>query len=221
MRLFNSDGSEAEMCGNLTRCLAKYLYEEGICRKETMRIETLAGIIKPQIILNEAVIASVRVDMGEPKIKRGQIPVAGQAEEEAAAIPVTARGHTFTGRGISMGNPHFVIFADDLAVIDLAADGPAIEKHALFPARINVEFVQVVNRGKVRMRVWERGAGVTLACGTGACAAAAAGMLNGLTDEAVEVEVDGGSLFLEWPGKKGSIFMTGPAERVYSGEIIL
>jgi diaminopimelate epimerase len=218
MRLFNSDGSEAEMCGNLMRCLPKHLYERGICRKKNMLIETLAGIMKPQLIFSGAEITGVTVDMGAPMTRRGEIPITGRPEEEAAGVEVTAGGRKFAGRGISMGNPHFVAFVDDIDSINLLLYGPLIETNSLFPAKINVHFAAVAAKNKVRMRVWERGAGVTLACGTGACAVAAAGMLDGLLADKAEVVVDGGSLFIEWPGKAGSIFMTGPAEKVFDGE---
>jgi diaminopimelate epimerase len=221
MRLFNSDGSEAEMCGNLMRCLPKHLYETGICRKKNMLVETLAGIIKPQLIFSGAEIAAVTVDMGTPKTRRGEIPMSGRPDAEAAGVEITVGGRKFTGRGISMGNPHFVTFVDDIDSIDVFLYGPLLETDSLFPAKTNVHFAAAAAKNKVRMRVWERGAGVTLSCGTGACAVAAAGMLDGLLADKVEVAVDGGSLFIEWPGKTGSIFMTGAAEKVFAGEAYL
>jgi diaminopimelate epimerase len=221
MRLFNSDGSEAEMCGNLMRCLPKYLYEAGICRKKDMLIETLAGVMKPRLLFSGSAITGVTVDMGAPKTKRGEIPIAGRADEEAAGIEITVKGTRFAGRGISMGNPHFVIFVPAVKRVDLPLYGPLIETEDLFPAKTNVQFAEVVARNKIVLRVWERGAGITLACGTGACAAAAAGMLDGILDEYVEVALDGGSLFVEWTGKNNSIFMTGPAEKVFDGEIYI
>jgi diaminopimelate epimerase len=221
MRLINADGSEAEMCGNLMRCLPKYLYQTGICRKEKLRIETLAGIIKPELLLNAGEITAVRVDMGKPRLKRGEVPIIGEPDSEAGGIVLRANGKQFTGRGISMGNPHFVVFVNDINTADLTADGPALETSGIFPAKANIEFVQVMNKTKIRMRVWERGVGVTLACGTGTCAAAAAGILDGLLSSEVEVVADGGSLFIDWPDTAGSIFMTGPAEEVFRGEIFL
>lgn len=221
MRLINADGSEAEMCGNLVRCVAKHLYEQGICKKEKMEIETLAGIIKPELVLESGQVENVRVDMGTPKTKRGQIPVTGDPDAEALCVTASVDGTEYTGTCISMGNPHFVIFVEDIEKAVIEIHGPLLEKHEIFPQKANIEFVQIINENKVRMRVWERGAAVTLACGTGCCATVAAGILNGFLAEKVEVVLDGGSLFIEWPNKSGSIFMTGPAVRIFTGEITI
>ena len=219
MRLINSDGSEAEMCGNLIRCVAKYLYEEGICQKEKMAIETLSGIMRPELVWKNDEIIGVKVEMAVPKTKRGQIPMRGDAEEETLCIEIAIGGEIFTGTAVSMGNPHFVIFVDDINSFPVSVYGPQLEKNAIFPQKCNIEFVQVLSEKKVRMRVWERGAGITLACGTGSCAAAAAGILNGFLLENVEVVLDGGSLFIDWPNRNGAVYMTGPAQKVFAGEI--
>ncbi|SHI38874.1 diaminopimelate epimerase [Propionispora hippei] len=217
MRIFNSDGSEAEMCGNVTRCVARYVYENGLTAKTKISLETGAGIIRPELIFESGRVVNVRVDMGEPKLTRGVIPVTGQAKDTAIHIPVEANGVLYYGTCVSMGNPHCVIFTDDAAGIDLPLVGPGLEKHELFPKKINVEFVQVLNAENIRMRVWERGAGITLACGTGACAAVAASVLNQKTKRQVTVHLDGGKLFVEW-GDNNHIFMTGPAIEVFRGE---
>lgn len=219
MRLINSDGSEAEMCGNLIRCVAKYLYEENICRKEKMQIETLSGIMKPELVFENTEITGVKVEMAVPKRKRGQIPVAGDIDEEALCLEVSVAGETFTGTALSMGNPHFVIFVENVETFPVAKYGPLLETNAIFPKKANIEFVKIINEKKVRMRVWERGAGITLACGTGSCATVVAGILNGFLDKSVEVILDGGSLFIDWPDIEAPVYMTGPAEKVFTGEI--
>jgi diaminopimelate epimerase len=215
MRIINSDGSEAEMCGNASRCVPLHLHLTGQTQQKTITLETLAGLIKTEIVDEKKHL--VRVNMGTPKLLRGQIPITGNPEEPAQNIALTIDGQTFTGTGVSMGNPHFVIFVPDIAQIPLAQIGPQIETHPLFPQKTNVEFVQLLNDTCVRMRVWERGAGITRACGTGACATAVACILSGKTQRQVNVQLDGGDLLIEWPEHR-DIFMTGPAQQIFTGD---
>ncbi|MCX7780357.1 MAG: diaminopimelate epimerase [Negativicutes bacterium] len=219
MRIFNSDGSEADMCGNATRCVARYVYESGLTAKTEITIETHAGIVKPALIFDKDEVIAVCVDMGEPRMKRGQIPMAGDPEEEAVNIPLEVAGKLFSVTGISVGNPHCVIFVDDVEEIDLAGLGPQVETHPLFPKKTNVEFVQVLSRDKLRMRVWERGAGITMACGTGASSTLVAAVLNGKTDRCATVVLDGGELIIEWR-EDNHVYMTGPATQVFCGEYL-
>ncbi|GAB6181083.1 diaminopimelate epimerase [Desulfotomaculum defluvii] len=216
MKIINSDGSEAEMCGNAIRCVAKYLYEHNIVKKSEIRVETLAGIIVPQIIQEEGIVKAVRVDMGEPRLNRADIPMVGlpgQVIGEQLAVD----GEVYAVTAVSMGNPHCVIFVPHLQAIPLSDIGPKIEAHPAFPRKTNVEFVEVLNPHEVRMVVWERGAGPTMACGTGACAVAVAGSLNGITEKQVTVHLPGGALDIEW-ANNGRIYMTGPATEVFQGE---
>ena len=185
MRIFNSDGSEAEMCGNVTRCFARYVYENGLTTKTELSIETLAGIIRPKLIFEEGQIRAVCVDMGEPRLKRGEIPMTGNAEEQAVNLPLVVGNTTYGITCVSMGNPHCIIFTDEVEELDLQALGRPIEIHPLFPRKTNVEFVKVIDRNTLRMRVWERGAGITLACGTGTCATVVAAVLNNKTEREV------------------------------------
>ncbi len=219
IRIFNSDGSEAEMCGNATRCIARYVYENGLTEKTSLTLETLAGYIKPEIVFEAGQIKTICVDMGVPRLQRSEIPMAGPDDLQAVNIPLEAAGGTYGITCVSMGNPHCVIFVDDITTVDLSAIGPVIETHSLFPRKTNVEFVQVLSSDKVRMRVWERGAGVTLACGTGASATLVASVLNGKTDRAITVNLDGGDLFVEWRDDK-HIYMSGPAIEVFRGSYL-
>lgn len=219
IRIFNSDGSEAEMCGNATRCIARYVYENGLSEKTSLTLETLAGYIKPEIIFEAGQIKTICVDMGEPRLQRNEIPMTGPEDLQAVNIPLEAAGVTYGITCVSMGNPHCVIFVDDITAVDLSAVGPVIETHSLFPRKTNVEFVQVLSSNKVRMRVWERGAGITLACGTGASATLVASVLNKKTDRAVTVELDGGDLFVEWRDDN-HIYMSGPAIEVFRGSYL-
>ncbi|QDR80687.1 diaminopimelate epimerase [Sporomusa termitida] len=220
MRIFNSDGSEADMCGNATRCVARYLYETGLTDKTTITLDTLAGIITPELIFDQNTLATVKVDMGEPKLTRGETPMTGNAVEKTINAAIEVGGQTYRVTALSMGNPHCVIFVDDVAAVDLAAIGPKIETHALFPRKTNVEFIQVVDRQTLRMRVWERGAGITKACGTGASAALVAAVLNGHTDRQATVKLDGGDLFIHW-ADNNHIYKSGPAVEVFRGEYLL
>jgi diaminopimelate epimerase len=219
MRIFNSDGSEPEMCGNGIRCFARYVYESGLINKTELCVETLAGIIRPNLLLENGRVVAVCVDMGEPRLKRGEIPVAGNPTENVINEPLTIGESTYRITCVSMGNPHCVIFTEDVESLDLAASGKPIEVHPLFPRKTNVEFVQVIDRRNLRMRVWERGAGVTLACGTGTCATVVAAVLNDLTDRKVKVRLDGGELFVEWR-EDNHVAMTGPAMEVFRGEYL-
>lgn len=218
MRIFNADGSEAEMCGNASRCVPLHLYQRGLISKKNIVLETLAGPIYTEILDEKQGL--VCVDMGRPHLTRKAIPLAGEGDDTALNISLSAAGRMWTGTAVSMGNPHFVIFVEDISKIDLQAVGPHIETHPLFPRKTNVEFVQVLDKNTVRMRVWERGAGITQACGTGACATAVAGVLTGKTSHEITVILDGGSLQIAWPQRK-NLLMTGPAQKVFTGDFLL
>ena len=218
MRMFNSDGSEAEMCGNGVRCVAKYAYDHGLVVKEVVTVETGAGVLTLQLFPNAAGrIEKVRVNMGLPRLTRGEIPLTGEPATQVVNAPLTILDQTFAITCVSMGNPHCVIFVDDVENFPLEKYGPLIEHHPLFPRRTNVEFVEVRSRNEVRQRTWERGAGETLACGTGASAVAVAGVLTGRTERIIKNVLSGGELELEW-SEAGPVFMTGPAVEVFSGE---
>ena len=222
MRMFNSDGSESEMCGNGIRCVAKYAYDHGIVVKREITAETGAGILTLQLFTgDDGKVVKVRVNMGPPRLTRVEIPMTGEpAGSQVVAQPLNILHTTFAITCVSMGNPHCVIFVDDVENFQVEKYGPLIENHDLFPRRTNVEFVQVISRTEVRQRTWERGAGETLACGTGASAVCAAGFMNGLTEKKILNHLSGGDLELEW-ADDGSIYMTGPAVEVFSGEIYL
>lgn len=215
MQIINSDGSEAEMCGNAIRCVAKYAYERGLSDKTTLQVETAAGIMVPELIIEGSAVAAVRVDMGVPRLEREQIPMTGPAGR-VVNEPLEAEGKVYHITTVSMGNPHCIIFVPDVHAVPLENLGPVLETHNLFPRKTNVEFVQVLNDHEVRMRVWERGAGPTLACGTGACATAVAAALNGLTGRKVRVYLHAGPLDIEWAGDD-RVYMTGPAQEVFTG----
>ncbi len=219
MRIFNSDGSEAEMCGNVTRCIARYVYENGLTDKTKVTLETKAGIIRPELIFSNGRLQTIKVDMGEPRLMRSAIPMLGDESQQVVNEVLTVNGVEYAITCVSMGNPHCIIFVDDIASTDLALIGPMIETHPIFPRKTNVEFVQVLDKQKVRMRVWERGAGITMACGTGACATLVAGVLNGKIDRQAVVELDGGELLIEW-GLDNHIYMSGPAVEVFRGEYL-
>lgn len=216
MRIFNSDGSEAEMCGNVTRCIARYAFEYGLTDKTKITLETKAGIIKPELIFIDGTLSTVRVDMGEPRLKRAEIPMLGNADEKVVNEVLVVDGAEYHITCASMGNPHCIVFVDDITSINLSQIGPKIEMHPVFPKKTNVEFVQVNNKQKMRMRVWERGAGITMACGTGTCATLVAAVLNGKIDRQATVELDGGELFIEW-GLDNHVYMSGPAVEVFRG----
>ena len=220
MRIINNDGSEAEMCGNGMRCFAKYLYEHGLSRQTTFTVETLAGVITPVLILDGDHVKAVRVDMGEPRLERALIPMSGPAGE-VVNESLRVNGETLAVTAVSMGNPHAVIFVDDVAHFPVEQYGPLIEKHPVFPRKTNVEFVQVISPGALKMRVWERGAGITLACGTGACATLVAAVLTGNADRAASVELPGGPLVIAWNDADNHVYMTGEAVEVFTGLVMI
>jgi diaminopimelate epimerase len=223
MMIFNADGSEVEMCGNGIRCFAKYIWDRGLSAKEMLLVETVAGIIRP-----ERAGQLVKVDMGQPVLEGRLIPVnlpphpplnnGGQVE--VIDFPLKIEGKEFRITAVSMGNPHAVIFVDDVGGFDVKRYGPLIENHELFPKRTNVEFIQVFDGERIRMRVWERGAGETMACGTGASAAVVAANLKGCTGRRVNVLLAGGELMIEWK-EDNHVYMTGPAVEVFEGSIKL
>lgn len=216
MQIINSDGSEAEMCGNGIRCFAKYLYERKIVAKNKMTVETLAGIIKPEVILtDDGRVSDIEVDMGKPVLQGELIPTVF-SKEKVVLEPISVNGREFLITAVSMGNPHCVIFTDDLSDEFLTTWGPLLEKAEYFPKKTNVEFVQIINEHEARMRVWERGAAVTLACGTGACATLTACVLNKKTADEITLHLDGGDLYLHF-GADGHVYMRGVAEEVFEG----
>lgn len=220
MRIYNTDGSEAEMCGNGIRCFARWVYELGLVPGEEFTVETGAGILVPRIIKENGRITGVRVDMGQPVLDAEKIPTKGFGTGRVVDKTIEVLGETYHVTCVSMGNPHCVVLWDDLSTLDIEKLGPAFENHPAFPNRVNTEFVSVRDKNHVRMRVWERGAAVTMACGTGACATLTACVLNDRTERKAEIELDGGKLFIEWSEKDNHIYMTGPAEEVYKGTYI-
>lgn len=219
MQIFNADGSEAEMCGNGLRCVAKYVFDRKMVREGRFPVETGAGILTVEVIPGKDRIAEkVRINMGRPRLKRGEIPMAGHPEAQAIRERIEVWGRSFEFTAVSMGNPHCVIFLEeDLDAFDLARFGPAIERHSLFPKRINVEFVRRLGPRELAQRTWERGSGETLACGTGASAVCVAANLLGLAEKKALIHLRGGDLDLEW-AEDGSVFKTGPAAEVFTGE---
>lgn len=218
MRIFNTDGSEAEMCGNGIRCFARYLYDNGIAKGTEFTVETGAGILVPKIVTEDGAAKAVCVDMGKPVLAGDEIPVTGFGKGQVVSEPIEVAGKTYAMTCVSMGNPHCVIFVEDIASCGIERIGALFESHERFPRKTNTEFVEVRDRKHMRMRVWERGAAITLACGTGACATLVAAVLNDKADKKAEIELDGGKLVIEW-ADNGHIYMTGPAEQVFSGEI--
>jgi diaminopimelate epimerase len=217
MQMFNADGSEAEMCGNAIRCVAKYLYDHRLVSQEDFEIETLSGIKRITVRTEHSNVRTVRVDMGMPILESRRVPVNTDLPE-TVRFPLAVNGRSYNFTAVSMGNPHCVIFVPEISDAMVWKDGPAIEINPLFPRKTNVEFVQVVSRDLIVMRVWERGSGETLACGTGSCASAVAAMLNSLTDRKVTVRLLGGDLEVEWDPVDNHVYMTGPAVEVFQGE---
>jgi diaminopimelate epimerase len=218
MRMFNSDGSESEMCGNGIRCVAKYAFDHGLVDKREISVETGAGILTLQVFPNARQrVEKVRVNMGKPRLTRGEIPMTGPADEQVVGVELHILDRTFHITCVSMGNPHCIIFVDNVAEFPVEKYGPVIEKHSLFPNRTNVEFVEIVSPTEVRQRTWERGAGETLACGTGSSAVTVAGVLNGRTERRILNHLLGGDLEMEW-AEDGHLFMTGPAIQVFEGD---
>ncbi len=218
MRIFNADGTEPEMCGNAIRCVAKYVYTRGMVQETTFPVQTKAGIKVPEIILNNGEVTAVKVDMGEPVLDRELIPVAGQPGSRVIDEELLIDGEPLQITAVSMGNPHCILFVPGADSAPVGTMGPQLESHRHFPAKTNVEFVEVVNRGEVRARVWERGVGETLACGTGSCAIAVGGILTGRLEKEVKVNLPGGSLIVEW-NPNNHVYMTGPAEEVFRGRL--
>ena len=224
MRMFNSDGSEAEMCGNASRCICKFAYDQGIVDRKELRLETGAGIREVTLIFRGEEVVGATVDMGRPRLLPAEIPLAGEllsAEQQAGksfiSQPVDIDGKSVTITALSMGNPHAVVLVENPDSLDLEKIGPHFEQNQLFPKKTNTEFIQVLGPSRIRMRVWERGAGETLACGTGACAAAVACALNGYTGPEVDVELRGGVLHIEWNRENDHVYMTGNAVTVFDG----
>ncbi|MDD3885712.1 MAG: diaminopimelate epimerase [Victivallaceae bacterium] len=216
MRIYNADGTEPEMCGNATRCVGLYIHRRKLAPGNSFELHTLAGTVRPCVLENQ----SVRVDMGLPRLLRKDIPVSGVPDSPAQGVKLEVPGRALDGVCVSMGNPHCVIFVPDIKSIELEKWGRAIETDPQFPAGTNVEFVEVISPQLVRMRVWERGCGVTLACGTGSCATGVAGFITGRTSRHVSVLLDGGELEIEYSETDGRVYMTGPAQEVFNGEYI-
>lgn len=229
MDMYNADGSRGKMCGNGIRCVAKYVYDHGLTDKTTITVNTLSGVKTLKLTVEDGKVSKVRVDMGEPELIPAQVPVKasvlGLADDRRKAIvaePLEIKGRSYDITCVSMGNPHCITFIEeDVRDFPLEAVGPVFEKHELFPERVNTEFINVIDKDHLRMRVWERGSGETLACGTGACAVAVASYLNGFTGRSVDIELLGGHLEVVYDEKTNHVFMTGPATEVFSGEIDL
>lgn len=216
MEMYNADGSRGEMCGNGIRCVAKYVYDYGLTDKTSISVETLGGIKYLDLTVEHGKVTLVKVDMGTPILKPELIPIVAKGET-VIDEPIMVGGKEYHMTGVSMGNPHDVVFMDDIKILEIEKIGPLFENHERFPNRINTEFVNVIDRHTAQMRVWERGSGETLACGTGACAVAVACILNGLTENTVTVKLLGGDLQIEWDREKNTVYMTGPAEVSFDG----
>jgi diaminopimelate epimerase len=220
MEMFNSDGSQSPMCGNGIRCVAKYVYDYGLTDKEQISIETLAGIKYLDLTIENGKVGLIKVDMGMPVLIPNEIPVVAEGET-VVNQPIEVDGEVYYMTCVSMGNPHAVIYMEDVKGLKIEGIGPKFENHTRFPKRTNTEFVRIIDRQNIEMRVWERGAGETLACGTGACATAVASILNGFTEEEVIVHLLGGDLKIQWDKETNHVFMTGKATVVFDGEINL
>jgi diaminopimelate epimerase len=217
MLMFNADGTPGEMCGNGIRCLAKYVYDHRRAQQNPLRVETGAGILLLELTIGaDDKVKTVRVDMGPPRLAPRDIPI-DVPGAEAVNVPLNVANHHFQLTAVSMGNPHAVVFVDDVAAVPLETVGPAFEHHDLFPQRVNVHFAQVHNRHHLQMRTWERGSGITQACGTGACAVCVAGVLTGRAEPDITARLPGGALHILWDQATGHVFMTGPATEVFSG----
>ncbi len=220
MAMYNADGSEGKMCGNGARCIAKYVYEHRLTDKKQISLETKAGIKYLDLTVDGNEVSLVKVNMGAPILKPDKIPViTDDIEESFINKPLNVAGKEYMVTCVSMGNPHAVVFVEDTKSFDIEKYGPAFENYPAFPDKINTEFVQVLGRGEINMRVWERGSGETLACGTGTCASVVACVLNGVTDNEVTVHLLGGDLFIKYDREKEIVWMTGPAKTVFKGEI--
>lgn len=220
MEMYNADGSRSEMCGNGIRCVGKYVYDYGLTEKEHISVETLAGIKYLDLTVEDGKVKLVKVDMGSPELVPENIPIVADGNR-VIDEPINVNGTEYRMTGVSMGNPHAVVYVEDVKGLDIETIGPAFENHERFPNRVNTEFVKVLDRNTVEMRVWERGSGETMACGTGACAVAVACILNGFTEDKVTVKLLGGDLQIEWDKEADKIYVTGPAEVSFDGEINL
>ena len=220
MEMYNADGSRSEMCGNGIRRVGKYVYDYGLTEKEHISVETLAGIKYLDLTVEDGKVKLVKVDMGSPELVPENIPIVADGNR-VIDEPINVNGTEYRMTGVSMGNPHAVVYVEDVKGLDIETIGPAFENHERFPNRVNTEFVKVLDRNTVEMRVWERGSGETMACGTGACAVAVACILNGFTEDKVTVKLLGGDLQIEWDKEADKIYMTGPAEVSFDGEINL
>ena len=218
MEMYNADGSRGEMCGNGIRCVAKYVYDYGLTDKTSISVETLGGIKYLDLTVKDGKVALVKVDMGRPELKPENIPIIAEGNR-VVNEPIVVDQMEYRMTGVSMGNPHAVVYMDDVKGLDIEKIGPKFENHERFPKRINTEFARVIDRQTVEMRVWERGSGETLACGTGACAVAVSSILNGLTDHKVTIQLLGGDLQIEWDQEADKVYMTGHAATVFDGEI--
>lgn len=216
MEMYNADGSRGEMCGNGIRCVGKYVYDYGLTTKTSISVETLGGIKYLDLTVEDGKVKSVKVDMGKPILEAELIPIVSE-NKEVIMEPIVVDGKEYKMTGVSMGNPHTVVFMDDVDNLDIRAIGPKFENHERFPKRINTEFVKILDRNTVQMRVWERGSEETMACGTGACAVAVACILNGYTENTVTVKLLGGDLQIEWDREQDKVFMTGPAAVSFDG----
>ena len=220
MEMYNADGSQGAMCGNGIRCVAKYAYDYGLVDKETITVNTKSGIKTLELTVEDGKVSKVRVNMGAPILEARQIPILC-SQEQAVQLPLEVDGKTYQITGVSMGNPHAVVCVEDVKGLKLEELGPKFENHPAFPDRVNTEFIRVLDRSTVEMRVWERGSGETLACGTGACAVAVACIVNGYTNERVTVKLLGGDLDIYWDREANLVYMTGPAVTVFDGELFL
>ncbi len=218
MRMFNADGSESNMCGNGIRCVGKYAYDNGLCNGKRLTVETLSGVKTIDMIIENEVATGAEVNMGRPLLLPEEIPMQA-AGDSFINQKITVDGSEYMATAVSMGNPHCVVYCDDIDSLDLEKIGPAFEHSPLFPQRVNAEFVQIISKSEVRMRVWERGSGETLACGTGACAVAVSGVLNGLGTREITVHLRGGDLFCRWDEGDGCVYMTGNAQYICKGEL--
>lgn len=220
MDMYNSDGTQAEMCGNASRCVGKYVYDKGLTDKTTVTLETLAGIKILDLNVVDGEVNSVRVNMGKPETNPKNIPILSD-KDKFLSESVEVMGKAYKVTGVSMGNPHAVTFIEDVDNLDIEKIGPHFENHPLFPKRVNTEFAQIIDNRTIKMRVWERGAGETLACGTGACATLVASYMNGFTDNEADLILLGGTLHIKYDTAEDAVYMTGPAKFVFDGTITI
>lgn len=221
MRMFNADGSEAEMCGNASRCIGKFVYEKGLTDKTEITLETLSGEKRLSLELEDGKVREVTVDMGIPELSPEKIPVISSSRESKISERETVNGRSYEITAVSMGNPHAVIFCDEINDGLVLGEGPELEKASIFPKKANIEFARILDRDAIEMRVWERGSGETMACGTGACATLVAAVLNGLTDRCAVLHLKGGDLTVRWDEKSNHVFLSGGAEFIADGEFYI